>query len=144
MRGTMRAFDPAIRQQLLDAIRRITEEGCRALGAEGTLIHDVGTPAIHNHPDIADRIARAVEETFGREHLQVIPEPSLGSDDFACWIEACGGRGVQFLVGSQDPQIPNSSLGLHVAENIFVDECLKTAAPVLVRFVLDYLSAPHS
>ena len=52
MRGTMRAFDPAIRQQLLSAIRRITEEGCRALGAEGTLIHDVGTPAIHNHPDL--------------------------------------------------------------------------------------------
>ena len=144
MRGTMRAFDPAIRQQLLSAIRRITEEGCRALGAEGTLIHDVGTPAIHNHPDIADRVARAVEETFGREHLQVIPEPSLGSDDFACWIEACGGRGVQFLVGSHDPQLPNSSLGLHVAENIFVDECLKTAAPVLVRFALNYLSDPRS
>ena len=42
------------------------------------LIHDVGTPAIHNHPDIADRVARAVEETFGREHLQVIPEPLSG------------------------------------------------------------------
>ncbi|MBS7218391.1 MAG: amidohydrolase [Oscillospiraceae bacterium] len=143
MRGTMRAFDPAIRQQLLDTIRRITTDGCRALGAEGVLVHDVGTPAIHNHPDIADRVARAVEETFGREHLQVIPEPSLGSDDFACWIDACGGRGVQFLVGSHDPQLPNSSLGLHVAENIFVDECLKTAAPVLVRFALDYLSSPR-
>ena len=70
--------------------------------------------------------------------------PSLGSDDFACWIEACGGRGVQFLVGSHDPQLPNSSLGLHVAENIFVDECLKTAAPVLVRFALNYLSDPRS
>ena len=139
----MRAFDPAIRQQLLDAIRRITEEGCRALGAERTLIHDMGTPAIHNHPDIADRIARAVEETFGRGAPSGHPGAPLGSDDFA-WIEACGGRGVQFLVGSQDPQIPNSSLGLHVAENIFVDECLKTAAPVLVRFVLDYLQRAHS
>lgn len=140
MRGTLRAFDPELRRQLLETIRRITEEGCRAFGARGELSHDVGTPAIHNHPDIARRVALAAEAVWGADRLRVIGEPSLGSDDFACWIEACGGRGTQFLVGSQDPAVPNSGLGLHVAENIFVDQALVTAAPVLVQLALDYLA----
>ena len=96
-------------------------------------------PAIISHPEIADRVIRAVEESLGKEHLTLLSEPSMGSDDFSVWLEACGGRGVQFSVGTHDPADPNSGLGIHVAENVFPDETLRYAVPVLVQFTLDYL-----
>lgn len=139
MRGAMRAFDEGLRQEMLEQIRQITRDCCAALGAKGEVSRDVGIPSIISDPEIADGVARAVEESLGQEHLHWVPEASMGSDDFSVWMEACGGRGVQFQVGTHDPACPNSGLGIHVAENIFPDEALKYAAPVLVQFALDYL-----
>lgn len=139
MRGAMRAFDEGLRQEMLEQIRQITRDCCAALGAKGEVTRDVGIPSIISDPEIADGVARAVEESLGQEHLHWVPEPSMGSDDFSVWMEACGGRGVQFQVGTHDPACPNSGLGIHVAENIFPDEALRYAAPVLVQFAMDYL-----
>ena len=139
MRGAMRAFDEELRQEMLEQIRQITRDCCAALGAKGEVSRDVGIPSIISDPEIADGVARAVEESLGQEHLHWVPEASMGSDDFSVWMEACGGRGVQFQVGTHDPACPNSGLGIHVAENIFPDEALKYAAPVLVQFAVDYL-----
>ena len=139
MRGSMRAFEPQQRQKMLEQIRRITQDCCSALGAQGEVKRDVGIPSIISDPEIADGVARAVEESLGKEHLYWLPEPSMGSDDFSVWMEACNGRGVQFSVGTHDPACPNSGLGIHVAENVFPDAALKYAAPVLVQFALDYL-----
>lgn len=139
MRGAMRAFDEGLRQEMLEQIRQITRDCCAALGAKGEVSRDVGIPSIISDPEIADGVARAVEESLGQEHLHWVPEASMGSDDFSVWMEACGGRGVQFQVGTHDPACPNSGLGIHVAENIFPDEALRYAAPVLVQFAVDYL-----
>ena len=139
MRGAMRAFDEELRQEMLGQIRQITRDCCAALGAKGEVSRDVGIPSIISDPEIADGVARAVEESLGQEYLHWVPEASMGSDDFSVWMEACGGRGVQFQVGTHDPACPNSGLGIHVAENIFPDEALCYAAPVLVQFALDYL-----
>lgn len=139
MRGAMRAFDEELRQEMLEQIRQITRNCCAALGAKGEVRRDVGIPAIISDPEIADGVARAVEESLGEGHLYWVPEPSMGSDDFSVWMEACGGRGVQFTVGTHDPACPSSGLGIHVAENIFPDEALRYAAPVLVQFAVDYL-----
>ena len=139
MRGAMRAFDEGLRQEMLEQIRQITRDCCAALGAKGEVTRDVGIPSIISDPEIADGVARAVEESLGQEHLHWVPEPSMGSDDFSVWMEPCGGRGVQFQVGTHDPACPNSGLGIHVAENIFPDEALRYAAPVLVQFAVDYL-----
>lgn len=143
MRGSMRAFEPQQRQKMLEQIRQITQDCCSSLGAQGEVKRDVGIPSIISDPEIADGVARAVEESLGKEHLYWLPEPSMGSDDFSVWMEACNGRGVQFSVGTHDPACPNSGLGIHVAENIFPDAALKYAAPVLVQFALDYLSGQN-
>lgn len=139
MRGAMRAFDEGLRQEMLEQIGQITRDCCAALGAKGEVTRDVGIPSIISDPEIADGVVRAVEESLGQEHLHWVPEPSMGSDDFSVWMEACGGRGVQFQVGTHDPACLNSGLGIHVAENIFPDEALRYAAPVLVQFAVDYL-----
>lgn len=139
MRGAMRAFDEGLRQEMLEQIRQITRDCCAALGAKGEVTRDVGIPSIISDREIADGVARAVEESLGKEHLYWVPEASMGSDDFSVWMEACGGRGLQFQVGTHDPACPNSGLGIHVAENIFPDEALRYAAPVLVQFAMDYL-----
>ena len=113
------------------------EEGCRATGRGGDPDPRCGHPGHPQPPDIAgpDRPCRGGDGRQGAPSGH--PEPSLGSDDFACWIGAPRPSGRPDPGGlPRIPQIPNSSPGLPCGGKIiFVDECLKTAAPVLVRFV---------
>ena len=64
----------------------------------------------------------------------------MGSDDFSCLLEECGNRGVQFQLGTAQEGLPQSGLGLHVAENIFPDEALLPGIALLTQFALDDLS----
>ena len=66
MRGAMRAFDEGLRQEMLEQIRQITRDCCAALGAKGEVSRDVGIPSIISDPEIADGVARAVEESLGQ------------------------------------------------------------------------------
>ncbi|MFR1634778.1 MAG: hypothetical protein ACLSUF_07455 [Oscillospiraceae bacterium] len=60
-------------------------------------------------------------------HLRSVP------DDFSCLLDACGGEGIQFLIGTGSDDILNSTLGLHVAENVFPDAAIIPAAAVLAQ-----------
>ncbi|MBS6349498.1 MAG: hypothetical protein KH443_11975, partial [Oscillospiraceae bacterium] len=57
-----------------------------------------------------------------------------------CLLEECGNRGVQFQLGTAQEGLPQSGLGLHVAENIFPDEVLLPGIALLTQFALDDLS----
>ena len=78
---------------------------------------------------------------LGAENVRTDIQPSMGSDDFSCLLEACGNNGAQFLLGTALAGVPQSAAGLHAADNIFPDEALTPAAAVLAQFALDYLRA---
>ena len=54
-----------------------------------------------------------------------------------------GLQGCPQAAQNRDPEaagVPQTGLGLHVAENIFPDQALLPAVAVLTQFALDYLS----
>ena len=98
-----------------------------------------GIPPLVNSQDGCELVVRAAAEVLGEEHVSQELTPSMGSDDFSCLLEACGGKGVQYLFGTRSPEIPNSGLGLHVGENIFPDAAVPMASAVLIQAALKYL-----
>ena len=123
-----------------EELARLCPDFCRAMGGDCTFTVEKGVPPLVNALELCDQLDRSVERALGPGRLVVDPTPSMGSDDFACLIQACGGRGMQFLAGTRLEDCPQSGLGLHAAENIFPDEALVPAAAVLAQFALDYLS----
>ena len=139
LKGTMRCMNATLRSVRMEDIRRIAKGIATAHGGHAEVIFSEGMPPVINNPLLCKMIADAGAKTLGEENVITGLVPSMGSDDFSNITEACGGIGVQFLLGTHDPQIPNSKLGLHVAENVFPSEALIPAVAVLTQFTLDFL-----
>ena len=91
-------------------------------------------PPLINAKDSSDAVIRAAEQVLGEAAVDESVPPSLGSDDFSCLLDALRRRGDPVshrLTGSDD--VLNSTLGLHVAENVFPDAAIIPAAAVLAQ-----------
>lgn len=94
LEGTVRSFDPAVRQTIVDHMARcakaLTEEGYRV-----DFQWLPGCPATHNDQALAE----LVKQVAKGEGLRVIPQhPEMGGEDFSCYQELV--PGAFFYVGT--------------------------------------------
>ncbi len=80
---TVRSYDDATRQMLLDGIRRIAEGQAAAFGAPAPVIRIESdyTPATFNDPALAERVMAAIGTALGEENVREVP-PVMGGEDF--------------------------------------------------------------
>ena len=91
---TVRSYTPAVRKQLIDAIRRKAGAAAQSANApEPEIFTTEGTPALFNDPELVERLVPVLEQTFGKEHVKGT-EPSMGGEDFG----RLGGAGVPILM----------------------------------------------
>ncbi|WP_046216025.1 M20 metallopeptidase family protein [Paenibacillus wulumuqiensis] len=98
--GTVRTFDPEVRKQIEDDIRTMVHGITLAERASYTIDYTHGYPAVVNPPAQAEEVRQIVISTLGEEALFDIPEPSMGAEDFAYYLEHKPGN--FFYVGSQN------------------------------------------
>jgi amidohydrolase len=87
LRGTTRSFDPRVRDRLELAIRRIAEGACQACGAEMTLCYERRYPPTVNSAAETDIAASAAASVAGDDNVRRDLLPSMGAEDFACFLE---------------------------------------------------------
>ena len=134
--GTMRSLHPDARAHNKEAVIRLTKEICSSMRAEGTAVFENGIPPVINDPEVIDGIAEAADQYLGKGHVIFTEFPSMGSDDFAVFLDYC--RGAQFFIGSANDS-EQTRLGLHKGRNIFDPECLFVGIGVLTQYVLNQL-----
>ncbi len=98
---TVRSYKDEVRQQIMRAIRRKAEAAADAAGAPAPEVEfSEGTPAVHNDPELAERVAEAFRRALGAD--KVIPsEPSMGGEDFSRYGLA-GVPAFMYRLGSVD------------------------------------------
>lgn len=96
-------------------------------------------PPLINAKDSSDAVVRAAEQVLGETAVDESIAPSLGSDDFSCLLDECGGEGVQFLVGTGDESVPNGMLGAARGGKYFPDAAIVSAAAVLAQVAVNIL-----
>ncbi len=133
LQGTLRTFDKSVCSAHKAAMERIADCCARAANGRCELRFENGMPPLVNTEDSTDAVIRAAKQVLGEDAVNESIPASLGSDDFSCLLDACGGEGVQFLIGTGSSDVPNSTLGLHVAENVFPDAAIVPAAAVLTQ-----------
>ena len=134
--GTLRVFHPECRETNLQAIRRITEQVCASMGAEGTVELLGGMPPVYNDREVAEGIVKAADEILGEESVRFLEFPSPGSDDFAVFLE--GAKGAQFFLGTGG-ESEETRIGVHSGRNVFEEKSMAVGTAVLVQYVLDTL-----
>jgi len=114
MQLTVRADDPQVRAQLLDAIDRVAAGTAAALGVPDELAPEVirspveTTPPTVNDPATARRVLAAVSEGMGESFVYDEPRKGMGAEDFAYLVQPeLGVKGVYFQVGGT----PEGELG---------------------------------
>jgi amidohydrolase len=79
---TLRSLTPEVRKQLQDAVRRKTLAAAESAGApEPSVEISEGTPALHNDPELTNRVAGTLKKLFGDKNV-VEGDPVMGGEDF--------------------------------------------------------------
>lgn len=101
LEGTVRAQDPAVRQQLLNSVRRIAESIAQLHGAKIHVTVTEGTPPLVNDAMMAGLARRAAIEAVGEANVLPLKTANMGAEDFSYYLEKIPGAYVRF--GSQVP-----------------------------------------
>jgi hippurate hydrolase len=144
---TLRSLTPEVRKQLQDAVRRKAFAAAESAGApEPTIEVSEGTPALHNDPELTERVAGTLKRVFGEKQV-VEGDPVMGGEDFGRY----GLAGVpicMFRLGSVNQkrleefsQRGQPPLSLH-SPLYFpdVEESLSVGVPAMASVALDLLA----
>ncbi len=129
LRGTLRTLDRQVRQRTVDHLRQLARGIAETSGSQIEVHFDLGVASVVNDPQITKLMSRAAIEVLGEGAIQVIPRPSMGSEDFAMYLEHL--PGAMFRLGSASQAAGNSSLHTPLFD---VDErALAHGAKILAR-----------
>ncbi len=94
--GTTRTFDREIWRQFPRHVEKIIRGVCDSMGASYDLNYVKGFPPLINDDDMAALVRRSAEKVVGKACV-VVPEPTMGGEDMACFLERS--RGCFFFLG---------------------------------------------
>jgi metal-dependent amidase/aminoacylase/carboxypeptidase family protein len=99
---TIRTRKANVRQQVLDAITRISKAEAAAAGAPREPLVDryESTDLVYNNPELAEKLRSPLEAALGKNNV-VAGEPITPSEDFSFFI-AQGVPGFYFSLGGAD------------------------------------------
>ena len=97
--GTLRTFDPELRRSMPERLTRIASGVAGAFRCRAEVEIRPGSPPVINDPGVAEIARRAALRVVGDAGV-VCPEPTMGGEDMALYLERVPGCFV--FVGSAD------------------------------------------
>lgn len=99
--GTVRTFDPALRERIPQLMERLTDGVTRAYGATYRLQYKFGYRATVNDADTTEVLREVVRDTLGSEAL-IEATPTMGGEDFSAYLTKAPGS--FFFIGSRNDE----------------------------------------
>ena len=87
LRGTTRSFNPAVRDQIEPAMRRIADGACRVCGAQMELRYERRYPPLINASAETEVAAATAAAIVGESNVKRDLPPSMAAEDFAYFLE---------------------------------------------------------
>ncbi len=106
LQGTVRSLHPETRTQLPQWIEEIVAGVCQPYGAKYHIDFQAGVPAVRNNANLTKLIESSAQELWGSQKVQVLPEPSLGAEDFSLYLEHVPGAMFRLGVGHREKLNP--------------------------------------
>ena len=135
IRGTVRTFQEVVRNGIEARMQRMAEGIAAAHGTEAELTYTRCYPATVNSVAESRIAMRVAEQVAGPGRVEINPDPSMGSEDFAYMLQARPGCYVWLGNGPS-----GGGCMLHSPHYDFNDEILPVGAAYWVHLVEDLLS----
>lgn len=107
MSGTIRTLDPTVRTSIPPLMKRMVEQTAQASGGEGEFLLTAGYPPVINEERATAFVRDALYEIMGKDTVVEIPDPVMGGEDFAYYIEKIPGSFFRLGLGER-PALHNS------------------------------------
>ena len=138
--GTIRAYTPETRTQIMASLERISANVAAALRTTTTFEKIHGTPPVINNPEVASWVTRQASMVVGEGNAREWEPVSVGDD-----MSEFNNRvpGTYFLLGAahDDARVAERSVeGHHNARFDWNEDCLPLGVEVFVRSAVDFLS----
>lgn len=98
--GTVRSFQPEVRDLISKRMEEIVAGICQAYGATYEFRFERGYPAVQNDPAMVALVEQAARQVFGSE-ARIIPEMTMGGEDVSFFLNEV--PGCYFFLGSANP-----------------------------------------
>lgn len=99
LKGTVRTLHPETHTNLPQWIENIVASVCQPYGARYHLDYKRGVPSVNNDIGLTQLLEQSAQAVLGSEHVFILPEPSLGAEDFALYLEHAPGSMFRLGVG---------------------------------------------
>lgn len=138
MTGTVRTFDPNMREEFLERIRTTAVAVAEASGAVAEVVFRSGTPVTYNDPDLTERMLPTLERAAAGKVKQL--DLIMGAEDFAFFLEHI--PGFYFTLGVNKEGVgPNEAAANHSPYFYVNDEALVVGVRAMAGMAMDYLGA---
>jgi len=132
--GTTRTFDRGIWDSWASRLDKIARGVCEAMGAKYELIYQQGYPPLLNDPQMAEVVRRCAIQVVGEEKT-IEPEPTMGGEDMAFYIEKSKGCFFFLGVGRE------GGATIHTPTFDFNEAVLLTGMETFCRVAVDLLGS---
>jgi amidohydrolase len=138
MIGTLRTYDKAMRDQLMERIRRTASMIAQSAGASAEVSFGQGLPVTYNDPALTARMDATLRRVAG---AKAVPDtnPVTPSEDFAFFQQKV--PGLFFFLGVTPSGTAPSDVYANHSPRFFADEAaLITGVRVMSNLAVDYLA----
>ncbi|MEA3232386.1 MAG: amidohydrolase [Thermodesulfobacteriota bacterium] len=132
MNGTTRTFDREIWDSWPRRLEKIISGICSAMNARYEFTFEKGFPPVINDAFMSDIVRRCARTTVGEKQV-IEPDPSMGGEDMAYYLERS--KGCFFCLGTGREDGPS----IHNARFDFNEDVLATGVEIYCRIALDLL-----
>ncbi|MGE5641949.1 MAG: M20 metallopeptidase family protein [Byssovorax cruenta] len=136
--GTIRTFDPSVRQKVVDRFEQIARGVGEALGCQVDVDVKRMTPALINDDEIAATVQNSARRVLSESELDTAAYTTMGAEDMAFMQEKV--PGCFFFVGSNDTA-RHLDYGHHHPKFDFNEEALIRASALMATAAMDVLNA---
>jgi amidohydrolase len=140
MAGTIRTFDPDMRDAIHRKIEQIATSVAESMGAEATVqIDDIppGLPVTHNDEQLTEQMLPTLRSVYGSENVR-LGDPITGAEDFSFFQQEV--PGLFFFIGGRPADVPLQQAIPNHSPLFYVDEgALVIGVEAMSRLALDYL-----
>jgi amidohydrolase len=138
MMGTIRTFDPAMRDEIHMRVKRTAESIAQAAGATAEVTIEFGNPVTYNDPDLTERMLPSLKRVAG-ERFNGNGQPTTTSEDFSAYQKRI--PGIFFFLGIAPEGADLSKVPVNHSAKFSPDEgAMTTGVRALASVAVDYLA----
>jgi amidohydrolase len=134
--GMIRTFNEQAGERIINDIENILRGITESQNANYKFEYNKVSPAVINDPKLAELAIRSFTELVGKERVEVVPKPTMVSEDFSHYGELIPSMFV-FIGIAKDGKVP---ILHHNPSFQWEDKNLSTVSAGLAKLAIDYLN----